>query len=969
MTKTPKKPKTLRLAELGTIEFSKYTNLQDFEPEIKKEEIQTHHTQWETAGRPPLEATITGVKDPMVLIALRHIPEYRRKHMLSFAGYTVELEANALVITTPQGNVIGSTTHKAETDRMLRKFSHLNDQANAIIKAKRIDEGLDEHSSHARNQVSMLNWEGTDLSTLKVEDIHAKRGNEAQGVIEFLQKSAQDEAVHAALMVKRAMSVFNQTVAMMGVRGSLLGEESYWSLNSYWVQTMGSQFVHTATTLLFASWPELRMLQDTKAWKFISHGSIRHGDLAKVGAKGFGKHTQALLAKLDIHTRIVMGRILRRIKMVHSRESLDLLHKHLIESGGANDERRIENVLSQDAISISITKLLGDHNLDVRGNLLRQLIDIKQIAQELIDEGQELYLVDTEELKLPHGVNAATGLHDFEQKLIEIKARDRNLVQAYYEKACEEMGIKADVSTDNRWLYLWPADWEGVVADNNVRFAVQTASTSDMLKEESKELRHCVEGQHYVQQAEKGNIALMLFRTEEKGKWTPCFTVEVRGKQIIQARGLRNRMLTEPEEKALSAWCKHAGVYYTSGSAKRNAAEGETFVFTPKLPEPLQTQAELVKAAQDALKLSEGQQLRIRAYQIALERVQALSSIPEEERLRKAGATVMKLQSLIKKAHTIAQKAISASMISVKDSAWIVYHNVEFGHNNPSEDARKIRIGQASEINGMATMFDTPYGASINVISTIVIPTLVAGVLMFEKHHQQMRVNSGSVRIMQGGGIWKGAKYTYLRPSSADDIMPRQIRQLYRALTGLRSQAYGEVMYDSIINAYGIPLRPRKLPRSKRERAALMQAWADHKAEHGIEVSETGALITDGRILQVKLDEKIGAVEEEYRLHTINLEELGLINNKRRQGAYEEKPGWTPEEINILHELMVYADHGYEVGRVAKFGEILLSRPGVEESYIDPTSLPEVQADLQERLGRMRDHQLPAKTEAQLQSA
>lgn len=87
-------------------------------------------------------------------------------------------------------------------------------------------------------------------------------------------------------------------------------------------------------------------------------------------------------------------------------------------------------------------------------------------------------------------------------------------------------------------------------------YAIITPKTSNELKAEGDQLNHCVAS--YIKRVVDGEC-LIFFLRNAKDVETPLVTIELRGKNVVQARGAHNRRISEDERFAIYRWAKARG--------------------------------------------------------------------------------------------------------------------------------------------------------------------------------------------------------------------------------------------------------------------------------------------------------------------------------------------------------------------------------------------------------------------------
>gem|GEM_PF-2356321 len=85
-------------------------------------------------------------------------------------------------------------------------------------------------------------------------------------------------------------------------------------------------------------------------------------------------------------------------------------------------------------------------------------------------------------------------------------------------------------------------------------YKIEEIIDSHTLLKESKVLKHCVYG--YVNRCLQDYSRIFGLRVQRKGHFTPCCTIQVIDKTVVQFKGKMNRNATEAEEQLLKAWCE-----------------------------------------------------------------------------------------------------------------------------------------------------------------------------------------------------------------------------------------------------------------------------------------------------------------------------------------------------------------------------------------------------------------------------
>lgn len=84
-------------------------------------------------------------------------------------------------------------------------------------------------------------------------------------------------------------------------------------------------------------------------------------------------------------------------------------------------------------------------------------------------------------------------------------------------------------------------------------FIIFPASSTEELIEESKELNHCV--RTYAERVARGETEIMFVRAEAEPK-IPLYTLELKGKKVIQFRADHNKRPPEEAINFVNFWCK-----------------------------------------------------------------------------------------------------------------------------------------------------------------------------------------------------------------------------------------------------------------------------------------------------------------------------------------------------------------------------------------------------------------------------
>ncbi len=111
--------------------------------------------------------------------------------------------------------------------------------------------------------------------------------------------------------------------------------------------------------------------------------------------------------------------------------------------------------------------------------------------------------------------------------------------------------------------------WEGVEIDDyflskklkpikdddkkdKIVFSISQLRDGKQLYEESENLKHCVSS--YAQRCYNNNVSIWSLRQKKNNLWERLITIELRGNNIVQARGLHNRTTTAKERTILEKW-------------------------------------------------------------------------------------------------------------------------------------------------------------------------------------------------------------------------------------------------------------------------------------------------------------------------------------------------------------------------------------------------------------------------------
>lgn len=99
--------------------------------------------------------------------------------------------------------------------------------------------------------------------------------------------------------------------------------------------------------------------------------------------------------------------------------------------------------------------------------------------------------------------------------------------------------------------FLWQSDG----------FIIRPVKTEDELIHESKVLLHCV--RTYAQRVADGSCQIFFIRPENSPD-TPFVTLELKGKQVVQARAAKNAAPPEDVKRFISAWAENYKLNYAS---------------------------------------------------------------------------------------------------------------------------------------------------------------------------------------------------------------------------------------------------------------------------------------------------------------------------------------------------------------------------------------------------------------------
>lgn len=92
---------------------------------------------------------------------------------------------------------------------------------------------------------------------------------------------------------------------------------------------------------------------------------------------------------------------------------------------------------------------------------------------------------------------------------------------------------------------------------SNVKYKINEITDSDMLFQEAVTLKHCVYS--YLNDCISKRIRIFSLKTWYKSNYKHSVTIELKDKQIIQARGKYNRRTVKEESMILNEWAKDMG--------------------------------------------------------------------------------------------------------------------------------------------------------------------------------------------------------------------------------------------------------------------------------------------------------------------------------------------------------------------------------------------------------------------------
>jgi hypothetical protein len=105
------------------------------------------------------------------------------------------------------------------------------------------------------------------------------------------------------------------------------------------------------------------------------------------------------------------------------------------------------------------------------------------------------------------------------------------------------------------WMDLKTAEWTYEIA--NKKYSVNEICDATTLYQEAATLKHCV--YLYLDACISKRIRIFSLKKLTKKKYERCITIELRGKNIIQARGKYNRVLNKEELFILNEWAENLG--------------------------------------------------------------------------------------------------------------------------------------------------------------------------------------------------------------------------------------------------------------------------------------------------------------------------------------------------------------------------------------------------------------------------
>jgi hypothetical protein len=105
------------------------------------------------------------------------------------------------------------------------------------------------------------------------------------------------------------------------------------------------------------------------------------------------------------------------------------------------------------------------------------------------------------------------------------------------------------------WMDIKTEEWTYEIA--NKKYSVNEICDANTLYHESATLKHCV--YLYLDDCISKQIRIFSLKKLTKKKYERCITIELRGKNIIQARGKYNRIINKEELFILNEWAKNLG--------------------------------------------------------------------------------------------------------------------------------------------------------------------------------------------------------------------------------------------------------------------------------------------------------------------------------------------------------------------------------------------------------------------------
>ena len=830
-----------------------------------------------------------GIEDALQNAALGAEPQYALREVVTIAGHRVQIEGVSLIVTTPKGVTFSTTVDKTRTRAFYRMIARLDLGARSVLRElidelKNVNHFRRIRSTEIYETEQLVDMQGADGAVYERQSLHRQFWNNPETRPALVFKVAISRLKYALEVIKNRGNALAGLVE--NVEASTRGV--FWS-SALWYNTDWS-----AELLLGQSLPQLAHIPAPQRWDYVSKGSVRESNVRRKYSRGFGKNVQRCLNFIPDRNKRRASRKLKLMLQVMSREDLELIFRDV--TGDTTDLQgnpyRVEDMLECDAKDMLTAKLLQETRGPQIGSWM-VLRDAASMAETLIQEGRNLFLLTPEQFKLPKGTGSILAVRDLEQRIVDARQKDQTLFDKFFTEECEKLGIATYDPNEERLLarHQLP-EGEFRCPETGEDFLIQIAHSSGILKEESAKLKHCVEGNHYVTRASEGKIALVLFRIIVDGEIQPAFTVEVRNGEIVQARGKYNRPVTSSEGLTLARWAKLAQVKYQP--SKEHLAEwGDKTkgdVSALLIPRP-EHSFDHRQAALKAMIEREGHNgaLRETAMQKADQRLKAELAIDEEESHRRAGQMTITLRKLVQDMNEMLKRILEGC-----------FSKVPFAMTVPSifGDLRTGAPG-APEVSalpnrGAMTLYDTPYGAKVSIISS-------RGMFIYHAEIAHLGFRTERFIMHEGGLIHKaemdsrGSRWRYVTPLTSIRSIGYISANLYNAFTGIHRGKCGELMHDSLsgISVKGItgldlkiPLRPRKLPRSKRARLALAQAWEARKAELGLTVTEGGVLVLQGQELslnwkQFEVAQMLGKVielpKEQQSLRNRNMNNLYVI--------------------------------------------------------------------------------------------